>query len=158
MNAAASPKAAVVVLDTNVVLDLFLFDDPAVRALKSGLESGAVQWLATAAMRAELARVLDYPNLAGWIEKRGREPRRVAAEVLAHHDRSARTVAPAAAAPMSCSDPDDQMFIDLAFAYGAGLFSKDRAVLDVWRRLGVPDREGAVRRVTVRNRSRQGMS
>ena len=53
-----------VVLDTNIVLDLFVFGDLAAQALKSAVITGRLQWLATAAMRVELARVLDYPQVA----------------------------------------------------------------------------------------------
>jgi predicted nucleic acid-binding protein len=38
-------------------------------------------------------------------------------------------------APCVCSDPDDQVFIDLAVAQGARLLSKDRAVLSMRKRL-----------------------
>ena len=51
--------AALVVLDTNIVLDLFVFSDPATAALRSALESGAARWVATSVMRDELERVLD---------------------------------------------------------------------------------------------------
>ena len=46
------------VLDTNIVLDLWVFDEPQAEALRTSVESGSTQWLATAAMREELARVL----------------------------------------------------------------------------------------------------
>ena len=36
---------------------------------------------------------------------------------------------------MTCKDPDDQKFIDLAVAHGATLLSKDRAVLALKKRL-----------------------
>jgi len=42
------------VLDTNIVLDLLVFTDPAVRELSQALGTGERQWLATAAMREEL--------------------------------------------------------------------------------------------------------
>ena len=38
-------------------------------------------------------------------------------------------------APCACSDPDDQVFIDLAVAHRARLVSKDRAVLAMRKRL-----------------------
>jgi len=52
------------VLDTNVVLDLLVFGDAAAQPVKQGLQDGALRWLATHAMREELARVLAYPKLA----------------------------------------------------------------------------------------------
>jgi predicted nucleic acid-binding protein len=50
-----------IVLDTNIVLDLFVFDDPATQPLQQALETQQLRWLATPAMRVELARVLAYP-------------------------------------------------------------------------------------------------
>ena len=49
------------VLDTNIVLDLFVFRDAAARELRDAIRAGHVQWLATAAMRedeAEARRLL----------------------------------------------------------------------------------------------------
>ncbi|MEO8248680.1 MAG: PIN domain-containing protein [Burkholderiales bacterium] len=123
------------VIDTNIVLDLFLFDDPAAHPLKQELDSGAARWLATAAMRCELARVLGYPNIARWLERHGRDVARVGADVLARFDQIARLHDAAAPAPLLCRDPDDQPFIDLAWAHGADLASKDGRVLELWRRL-----------------------
>ncbi|MDD4945107.1 MAG: PIN domain-containing protein, partial [Rhodoferax sp.] len=42
-----------VVLDTNIVLDAFVFDDPAARPLKQALAAHQLQWVATKAMRDE---------------------------------------------------------------------------------------------------------
>jgi len=44
------------VLDTNIVLDLWVFDEPRAEALRLSVEAGHTHWLATAAMRDELAR------------------------------------------------------------------------------------------------------
>ena len=130
MSAAPTPGAAVV-LDTNIVLDLYVFDDPAARPVREALEAGALCWLATAPMREELARVLAYPQIAPRLAFHGRD----AGAVLAQFDRWARLVAPAAKAPITCKDPDDQGFIDLAVAHGARLYSKDKAVLVMRRRM-----------------------
>lgn len=120
-----------VVIDTNITLDLFVFQDPAMAPLREALESRAIHWLATDGMRAELARVLAYPQIVR---------RRLAAglsegEVLDAFDRHARIVPAAAKAPFTCKDPDDQVFIDLAAAHGATLLSKDAEVLCMARRL-----------------------
>ena len=42
------------VLDTNIVLDLWVFDDPQAVPLREALSAGALRWLATAAMREAL--------------------------------------------------------------------------------------------------------
>ncbi len=118
-----------VVIDTNVVLDLFVFDDPAVAPLRAALADGRVAWVASADMREELRRVLDYPHLARRLGAAGPHA------ALSAFDRHARCVAPAGKAPFTCRDPDDQRFIDLAVAQGAALLSKDAHVLALARRL-----------------------
>jgi len=126
-----------IVLDTNVVLDLLVFDDPATPALQQALAESDLQWIATPVMREELARVLDYPHLAGRLAYY----RLSAADVLATFDRRVQLVEIAPKAPMNCKDPDDQKFIDLAVAHRAALLSKDHAVLKLRKRLtlqGVP--------------------
>ena len=120
-----------IVIDTNAVLDLFVFDDPAARALLPLLRDGAAQWIATAAMRDELQRVLTYPHIA-----RRWESTAISAEsVLAEFDTLTLIKPAAARAAFVCKDPDDQQFIDLALAWQALLLSKDRAVLSMARRM-----------------------
>lgn len=114
-----------VVLDTNLALDLLVFDDPACVPLRAALQRGDLRWIATAAMRDELARVLGYPLIVVRLARISRG----ADEVLAAFDAQATTLADAPAAKCRCDDPDDQVFIDLAVAHGARLLSKDRAVL-----------------------------
>jgi len=121
-----------VVIDTNIALDLLVFDDPAQAALREALAAGALEWIATAAMRDELARVLGYPLIARRLQAGGRQ----AEAVLADFDaRTRRIEGVPPRAPCVCSDPDDQVFIDLAVAQGARLLSKDRAVLSMRKRL-----------------------
>ena len=119
------------VLDTNIVLDLFVFDDAAAKPLKAGLERGDWGWVATQAMRNELERVLDYPHICSRLAFY----RLAAADVLAGFDRHARIVEAPAKAGVTCSDPDDQKFIDLAVAHRCTLLSKDREVLRMRKRL-----------------------
>ena len=113
------------VLDTNIALDLLLFDDPACAPLKQALGNGSARWIASAAMRAEFARVLGYPAIAARAQRQGS----TAAQLLAAFDAQAVPVPAAAAAPARCQDPDDQVFIDLAVAHRAALLSRDAAVL-----------------------------
>ena len=116
------------VLDTNIVLDLWWFEDPRAEPLFTALQAGHVRWLATEAMREELERVLSYPHLT-------RRPRRRSQDPLAEFDRHASRVLPATRAPYVCKDPDDQKFIDLAVAHKALLISKDKQVLRLTNRL-----------------------
>ncbi|MBC7597577.1 MAG: putative toxin-antitoxin system toxin component, PIN family, partial [Polaromonas sp.] len=118
---------APIVIDTNIVLDAFVFSDIAAVPLKTALAQGELDWLATQAMRDELQRVLDYPQIA-----KRRDFYAVSAEdVLKAFDAHARLVEPAAKAPVTCSDADDQKFIDLAVAHQAMLLSKDKAVISM---------------------------
>ena len=119
------------VLDTNVALDLLVFDDPATRGLARLLAGAAVSWLATAAMRDELQRVLTYRHIAARLLSQGQD----GAGVLLQFDRLSRLREVAAPAAIRCSDGDDQMFVDLAVAHRAVLLSKDHAVLRLHRRL-----------------------
>lgn len=120
-----------IVLDTNIVLDLLVFDDPATPALQAALARRELQWIATPAMREELARVLAYPHIAARLayDQLG------AAEVLAAFDRQVQIVDTAPRGSCICKDPDDQKFIDLAVAHRALLLSKDHAVLRLRKRL-----------------------
>lgn len=119
------------VIDTNVVLDLLVFGDPGARRLHEGLQAGSLRWLATAAMREELARVLGYPKLAPRVAFH----RGSADSVLQDFDRHALLVEVPPRAGLTCGDPDDQKFIDLAIAHRCVLLSKDDEVLRMRKRL-----------------------
>ena len=120
-----------VILDTNIVLDTFVFNDPVAQPLLAALQTGALRWIATAPMRDELERVLAYPKIA----QRLAFYQLQAAQVLAQFDALVQTVAVAAKAPIVCKDPDDQKFIDLAVAHKTRVLSKDHAVLCMQKRL-----------------------
>ena len=120
-----------IVLDTNIVLDLFVFNDPASQTLKQALQGGQVRWIATLVMRDELERVLAYPQIVPRLTFCGL----TAADVLRQFDGLAQLEPIAPKAPLRCSDADDQKFIDLAMARQTVLLSKDRAVLRMKKRL-----------------------
>jgi putative PIN family toxin of toxin-antitoxin system len=121
----------VVVIDTNVVLDLWLYQDPATPALRQALAQGEVTWLATQVMRDELERVLAYPHIAARLAL----GQQTAADVLAQFDVHAQLMPVAAKCQFACKDGDDQKFIDLAAAHQAQLISKDKAVLTMRNRM-----------------------
>jgi putative PIN family toxin of toxin-antitoxin system len=133
--------AQVVVLDTNIVLDLFLFQDSRQEPLRQRLQSGQLQWRATQHMRNELERVLTYAHIAAKLDVY----QKTASSILAAFDRHAQLIEePSAKAPYSCKDPDDQVFINLAASLAASapasseptlLISKDKAVLSMRKRL-----------------------
>jgi predicted nucleic acid-binding protein len=123
------------VLDTNIVLDLLVFADAACAPLAAGLAAGTLSWIATPAMREELARVLAYPKVAQRVASYRGGP----GSVLADFDRQARLVDAAPKAVVTCGDPDDQKFIDLAVAYRCPLLSKDFEILRMKKRLAQLD-------------------
>lgn len=136
MGQPCAPAAGRVVLDTNIVLDLFVFADPATVPLRAGLDAGTLHWHATDAMREELARVLAYPQIV----RRLNFYARTAEQVLAAFDHHAQRTEVPAKAPWTCKDADDQKFIDLAVALTrCTLLSKDQAVLCMRRRLAAAD-------------------
>ena len=117
-----------VVLDTNTVLDWLLFRDPATHELARRIADGRLAWRATPAMRREFERVLPRPALARWAPD--------ASRLAAAWDRHARLEAEEPArGPLACTDPDDQVFIDLALQRRCTwLVSRDRALLRLSRR------------------------
>jgi len=129
--AQAKPGSQAWVIDTNIVLDLWLFEDPATIPLRAALQSGAISHLATASMRDELERVLTYPHLVKRMAKSSIQ----AQDILSRFDEYLLAAAPAAKAACTCKDPDDQKFIDLAVAHAVPLLSKDNAILCMKKRL-----------------------
>ncbi|GKT20870.1 putative toxin-antitoxin system toxin component, PIN family [Acidovorax sp. SUPP3334] len=129
--AAGGEAARAVVVDTNIVLDLLVFADPAVAPLRDLLAQGRLQWVATQAMRDELERVLAYPKIVPRLAFHGLN----AAVVLAAFDARTRQVPEASRVASVCKDADDQKFIDLAVAHRAILLSKDKAVICMRKRL-----------------------
>ena len=113
-----------VVLDTHIVLDWLWFADPRVAALAQALQAGRLQWLATADMRDELERVLvRFEAKNPSISKQEQ-----VLTLMDHH--ASWVVHPVPRWRYTCTDPDDQKFIDLALhAQARWLVSRDRAVL-----------------------------
>jgi len=117
------------VIDTNVWLDLFVFDDPAARPLRRALDARAAVALRSDATDAELPRVLARPHFAA------RCSSAQAAALLAAWQALALPATAAQPAPWACRDPDDQKFLDLACSAGASaLLTKDRALLALARK------------------------
>jgi putative PIN family toxin of toxin-antitoxin system len=120
----AHPRA---VVDTNVLLDFWLFDDPAARPLRAAVESGRVNALRSGDSVDELTHVVLRDRFALATETRFR--------ILRDWDRLATPVERVFPAPFACSDPDDQKFLDLAYTARADwLVTKDKALLKLARR------------------------
>jgi putative PIN family toxin of toxin-antitoxin system len=118
-----------IVLDTNVCLDLFVFNDPRWAGLLAALESGAVQAITRADCRDEYLIVLHYKHL----------PLDEASRPLsaASFDRLIKVVAPEpklVRLPV-CTDKDDQKFLEVARDGAAEiLITKDKALLKLARK------------------------
>jgi putative PIN family toxin of toxin-antitoxin system len=129
-----------IVLDTNVCLDLFVFRDPRWASLLAALDSGAVEAVTRADCRDEYLIVLHYPHLP--LDESTRP------EAAARFDALIRVVAPDSRAiclPV-CTDRDDQKFLEIARDAGAAiLITKDKALLKLARRAA---REGLFRIMT----------
>jgi len=120
------------VLDTNVVMDLFHFKAPPLAALAKAIKDGAVICLANNRTLAELERVTGYPQFR--LDAAGRADllQRYQAHLTVLPSPSADS--PALPALPKCRDPDDQMFLELA-QYGQAdlLISRDNLVLKLAR-------------------------
>jgi putative PIN family toxin of toxin-antitoxin system len=117
------------VLDTQVVLDWLVFRDAGCKSLVGSIESGSLHWLTSRAMRDELEHVLYRGVCASW------GPDLAAIALAFDHFALVIERRTPSGLPLRCSDPDDQMFIDLALTGGASwLFTRDRALLKLARR------------------------
>lgn len=111
------------VLDTNVVLDLFHWANADALPILAALDAGRAECLADTGTLLELQRVLAYPAFE-----------MTPAMISEHHARYGRLVrmVPAGEAPAlpRCKDRDDQKFLELAARGNADiLVSKDKALL-----------------------------
>ena len=120
-----------IVIDTNVVLDLFLFQDPRTPELARAIRAGELRWLATPRMREECKRVLAYPQLQGVAAQKNVRPE----GVLAQFDALCTPAEAAEPSRHRCKDVDDQCFIDLAIARRTPwLVTRDHALRRLARR------------------------
>jgi putative PIN family toxin of toxin-antitoxin system len=122
------------VIDTNVVLDLFHFADPASLPLLAALEAGRIRCLADGAALDELARVVAYPEF--------RLSADAGRSLVERYRRLAVAVEPGEVPKLpKCRDRDDQKFLELAFRCQADLLvSKDKALLKLKGRTNLPFR------------------
>ncbi|MYM84538.1 putative toxin-antitoxin system toxin component, PIN family [Duganella sp. FT50W] len=128
------PVPKKVVIDTNVCLDLFVFNDPRWARLVSDIERGAVEAVTRSDCRDEYNIVLHYKHLP--LDDHSRPL------ASARFDQLIKVVAAAESGvklPV-CSDKADQKFLEIARdAQADVLITKDKALLKLARRLA---REG----------------
>ncbi|MBI3228970.1 MAG: putative toxin-antitoxin system toxin component, PIN family [Burkholderiales bacterium] len=124
-----SPARPILVLDTNVCLDLFVFRDRHTADLLQALQQGTIQAITRADCRDEWLAVLHYRHLALDDAQR--------ASVAAEFDHYITCVAPledGTRLPV-CTDKDDQKFLQLARdAKAHYLLTKDKALLKLARK------------------------
>ena len=114
------------VLDTNVILDLLVFKDPSTEPIRLLLDAQQVDAVRTPASMAELMDVIGRPTF-----KLSQEEQETIREAW---ESSSRLLEDAAIepAPFTCRDPDDQVFINMAYSIRpAFLLSKDLRVLEL---------------------------
>lgn len=125
------------VIDTNVWLDWLAFEDPATAPLRRAAADGRMIALAPGRARAELADVLAREPVVAQVAAARRRrglPALDACAALSAFDAVARIAEPGMSCDLVSTDPDDQVFVDLAVAAGAHwLFTKDRALLRLAR-------------------------
>jgi len=112
-----------IVLDTNVVLDLFHWANVDAVPIMAALEAGRIECLVDESTLDELRRVLTYPQLKLTPD--------MIAERYARYSTLVTIIPAGEAAPLPrCKDRDDQKFLELAERSGADLLvSKDKALL-----------------------------
>ena len=129
MNTSAVPWR--LVLDTNVVLDLLHFADAAALPILHAIERHRARCYASPNTFVELSRVLTYPEFQ-------RDASAQAALLTRYRSwfGDLHTVSATHRKLPRCSDPDDQMFLELAASIPADfLISKDNAVLALKRHM-----------------------
>ncbi|MBU3695901.1 putative toxin-antitoxin system toxin component, PIN family [Dechloromonas sp.] len=121
-----------IVLDTNVVLDLFHWANMDAVPIMAALEAGRIVCLVDDSTLDELCRVLTYPQLKLTPE--------MIAERYARYSALVQRVDAGEAPPLPrCKDRDDQKFLELAARSGAHLLvSKDKALLKLRGRTRLP--------------------
>lgn len=112
-----------IVLDTNVVLDLFHWGNVDAVPIMAALEAGRIECLVDDRTLDELRRVLTYPQLKLTPE--------MITERYARYSALVTTIPDGEAPPLPrCKDRDDQKFLELSARSGADwLVSKDKALL-----------------------------
>jgi putative PIN family toxin of toxin-antitoxin system len=123
-----------IVLDTNVLLDIFVFNDFRTLHLKQALQEKHFDAVVTQKTLAEFAEVIARPLFA-------LEPN-LQSNLCSKWISLSRLVVDESlcAAPWQCEDPDDQVFINLAYTVKpAILISKDHALLKLAKAASAQD-------------------
>ncbi|MFL6620762.1 MAG: putative toxin-antitoxin system toxin component, PIN family [Povalibacter sp.] len=126
------------VLDTNIVLDCFVFHDRGMVELTGAIVTGRVQPIVHQDALGEFMRVLAYPQfrLNAAEQRQVFDRYQTAATLVAMPDGFSREALHLPAGFPRCRDRDDETFLALAFHSSAyGLVTKDRALLKLRRKV-----------------------
>jgi putative PIN family toxin of toxin-antitoxin system len=119
----------VVVLDTNIRVDILVFDDQRAHPLRGALTNKTIDAVATAQTIEEFQDVISRPQFDLSLEQQK--------EIDLQWQTWSRILDDVSieVAPWKCKDRDDQVFINLAYSLRpAILISKDKLVLKIAKR------------------------
>jgi len=123
-----------VVLDTNILLDIFVFNDERAINLKQAIMDGSIPAVASQKTLLEFADVISRPLFKLDEVTQAAMLNQWQSLAQQHDDSNLAT------APWKCQDPDDQIFLDLAHKLKpAILISKDNALLHIASRAAQED-------------------
>lgn len=117
------------VLDTNVLLDLYVYQDPRTELLQSAMEHNQLELLTCAQAMTELANVLAREKFKLNVDRQQ--------AILNDWSRRSQLMKDAemTRAPWRCKDKADQVFLDMAWTFRpCTLLSKDLQVLKFAKR------------------------
>ena len=118
-----------VVLDTNILLDILVFDDQRAHPLRAALETQLIDAVATQNTVDEFLDVIGRSQFGLDVEQQ---------KLIALQWKDWARLIPeqeVMVAPWKCKDRDDQVFINLAYSLRpATLISKDKQVLKIAKR------------------------
>lgn len=119
----------IIVLDTNILLDVLVFDDDRAHPLRAALDANQLDVVATNKTFAEFQDVIGREQFS-----LNKDQQQLISE---QWKKWARIVSDddLCQAPWKCKDLDDQVFINLAYSFRpSALISKDKQVLKIAKR------------------------
>jgi uncharacterized protein len=115
------------VIDTNVLLDFWVFEDSDAAPLRAAVEARCITTLRSGTCVDEFSDVLDRPALRVEAARR--------CEILRLWHEIALPIERVFPSSLACTDPHDQKFLDLAHSAEADwLVTKDKSLLKLARR------------------------
>jgi len=120
------PGIPILVLDTNTVMALWVFEDPALQPLRQAVESCTAVLASRADALEELRRVLAYRQFGLALQRQAS----IHAEYAARCNVADRAGSDTATRLPTCRDGDDQKFLEIARdAQATHLVTRDKALL-----------------------------